>query len=195
MGKPFSDLEKRAFTILANGGDPAASQDSELASYWRWRINPSLNSHDLPAASERPDGRKLDDVYINPFGVDMPTGVFAKVSASQRALTYAQAGLKTALQHTTLAATETGFKLGNFKPAKVYLRTGAAATSLSRTSRITGREYKSYYAREDEGYTYPFGQNNDAETLSDRQSEIRTAILAQDSTINLISFSPEKYSG
>jgi hypothetical protein len=68
MGKPYSDLEKRAIAILSGGGDPATSQDQELAKYWKWRLNPSATSHDLPEASIRDTGRKLDDVAIEPFG-------------------------------------------------------------------------------------------------------------------------------
>jgi hypothetical protein len=85
--------------------------------------------------------------------------------------------------------------LGRFKPAKVYYRTGAAADSISRTSRITGRTYKSYYTGSDEGYTAPFGKVNTADTEVERRTAIKAAIVAADTTANLISFTPEKYRG
>lgn len=166
MGKPFSDLEKRAFTILANGGDPAQSQDTELANYWKWRINPSLASHDLDAASERPNGRKLDEVTIIPFGIDLPTGQYAKTTISQRSRAFANGSVETALQIADITADTVAYRLARFRPAKVYARTGAADTPISRTSRITGREYKSYYAKADPGYTMPFGKQAATDTVT-----------------------------
>lgn len=192
MGKPFSDLEKRALAILANKGDPAQSQDEEVANYWKWRINPSLNSHDLPPASERPRGRKLDDFGIFPFGIDLPASTYAKATISRRSKEFIGEGLETALQIKALEANTVAYRLARFKPAKVYTRTGASVESEPRTSRITGREYKSYYARADEGYTMPFGTNATNDRVAERQQAITAAIKAQDATINLITFSPEK---
>lgn len=192
MGKPYSDLEKRALAILANGGNPATSLDKELANYWQWKINPSLATHNLPEVSTRTVGRKLNNVGINPFGLSMAVNTFAKVSVSQRSQTWASSTLETALSHQPLAGSNVGYKLGSYTPARVYARTGAAATSADRTSRVTGRKYKSYYAPADEGYTLPFGQNVDSSNFAVRQEVIRQAILVQDPTINLISFSPEK---
>ncbi len=192
MAKPFSDLEKRAIAILSNGGNPATSQDQELAKYWQWKLNPSLPSHDLPAASTRTVGRKLDDVAINPFGVDMAAGTFAKVTVSQRSAVFANPGTKTALQHTVITPTTTAYRLGRFTPARVYIRTGAAAASTERTSRITGRKYKTYYTGSDEGYSLPFGQNTEGDTVQERQTAITAAVKVQDPLINLITFTPEK---
>lgn len=193
MGKPFSDLEKRAYTILANGGDPLQSLDQELASFWQWRINPSANSHDLPAASERPNGRKLEDVAIRPFAVDLPTNTYAKVTISERSSTWGANDLQGLYQHVDITTTNIALRLKNFRPARVYARTGAANTPVSRTSRITGREYKSYYDRADQGYSAPFGDSADGDGLQARQVAIEQSLSSGDTTINLISFSPEKY--
>lgn len=192
MGRPFSDLEKRAFTILANGGDPAQSLDTELASYWAWRINPSLESHDLSAASTRITGRKLQETGINPFGMDLPANTFAKATLTKRTQDFITAPLKTALQHNDLAPTTTAYRLARFRPARVYARTGAADTPTERTSRITGRKYKTYYTQADEGYSMPYGQNADGDTDRQRQTAITAAIKTQDTTVDLISYSPEK---
>jgi hypothetical protein len=193
MGKPYSDLEKRAIAILSGGGDPATSQDQELAKYWKWRLNPSATSHDLPEASIRDTGRKLDDVAIEPFGVVFEgTNVYAKASISQRAKEFfspklADLGVK-AIDNTVKA-----YRLGRFKPARVYARKGAGTTSAPRTSRITGRKYKSYYQEADQGYSAPFGKKTGTDTQAGRQLIVQQAVKAIDAaTINLITFTPEK---
>jgi hypothetical protein len=84
------------------------------------------------------------------------------------------------------------FRLGKFKPARVYARTGAAATSADRTSRITGRKYKSYYQESDEGYSAPFGKKAATDTQAERQQEIKIEVQSIVDTINLITFTPEK---
>lgn len=84
MARSFSDLEKRAIAILANGGNPATSQDTALARYWQWKINPSSNAHNLPEASTRNAGRKKDEVALTPFGVDLNTTIFAKAQLTKR---------------------------------------------------------------------------------------------------------------
>lgn len=193
MGKPFSDLEKRALAILANGGNPASSQDQELAKYWAWKINPSLASHDLPAASERPEGRKLLELGLKPFGMNLPANTYAKVTISQRSSDFATAAVRTELKTTTIAGANVGYRLARFTPAKVYARTGAATESTERTSRITGRAYKSYFARADQGYTMPFGDSDGGGNVQARQEAIATAIRGlENQSIGLITFSPEK---
>ena len=192
MGKPFSDLEKSVLAILANGGDPTQSKDKEVANYWAWKIDPSAVSHDLPVASERPNGRKLDDFAVTPFGIDLPVNQYAKVTISKRSQAFMTETLKTALQIEDTGPTVTAYRLARFTPARVYARTGAADTPISRTSRITGRKYKSYYAAGDEGYSMPFGSTAAATTVVERQEVIKKAIKDQDATIDLITFSPEK---
>lgn len=191
MGKPYSDLEKRAIAILAGGGNPATSADKEVANYWQWKINPTASNHDLPATSTRTAGRKLEAVGINPFQFSLPVSVFARVTISERAKAFA-ASFKTELGHDDLTGTNLAYPLGKFRPAKVYARKGASETSSERISRITGRRYKSYYAGSDEGFTAPFGEKTIGDDQFERQLVIRSAILASDTTINLITFSPEK---
>ena len=82
--------------------------------------------------------------------------------------------------------------MARFTPAKVYWRKGAATTPITRTSRITGRKYKSYYEANDEGFTAPFGEKTANDTVTERQQAIRAAIQTETSTIDLLSFSPEK---
>lgn len=193
MAKPFSDLERQAIAILANGGNPATSQDTALARYWQWKINPSSNAHDLPAESTRTTGRKKDSVALLPFGVDLNASIFARALLTKRTNAALPAGVKTACGYKTASATDQVLKLRSYNPAYVYWRTGEAATSADRISRITGRSYKSYYARQDEGFLAPFGRNTATDSENDRQRVIRAAFGA--TPPNLITFTPEKYRG
>lgn len=195
MAKPFSDLEKRAIALVAVMPDYNQWPDEELRNYWKWKIRADKSSHNLPPASERPNGRKLDKVAIEPFAGMPVDNLFAKVSISKRSNTAAGAPLKTALGFKTLTdgsantPVQKSITLGKFKPARVYWRTGAAESSITRPpSRITGRVYKSYYSATDEGYTAPFGKVG-TDTLVARQKAIITAL----ENINLITFSPEIY--
>lgn len=191
MGRRFGDLEKRAMAILANGGNPATSQDQALANYWQWKINPSSNAHNLPAASRRGSGRRKDPKYITPFGLTLAPNQLAKVQVTRRTIAVATGAILTAVGFGNLSGSETGIKVGNFQPAQVYWRVGAATSSASRTSRITNQPYKSYYAGTDEGFVAPFGKVGNDSVLQ-RQTAIKAALGAN---INLISFRPEKYSG
>lgn len=194
MGKPYSDLEKRAIAILAGGGNPATSQDEAVKKYWTWKINPSSSAHDLPAASTRTANRKKDSKSILPFGVVLNAGLYATVQISKRSATAAQtAGILDDCQYKTVSNSEQTLKLKSFRPAQVYWRTGDAATSAERTSRITGRKYKSYYTAGDEGFVAPFGRDTGAETEGVRQTVIKNALASGSVKPNLVTFIPEIY--
>lgn len=193
MPKPFSDLEKRAIAILANGGNPATSQDTALARYWQWKINPSSNAHNLPEQSTRTANRKKDALALLPFGVDLNASIFARALITKRTNTALPAGVKTACAYQTATVTDQVLRLRGFNPAYVYWRTGEAATSAPRTSRITGRSYKSYFTATDEGYLAPFGRNTATDSENDRQRAIKAAFGANPP--NLLTFLPEKYRG
>lgn len=188
MGKPYSDLEKRAIAILANGGNPAQSSDQAVAKFWQWYTNPSNANHKLPTASKRTTDRKKDPVYIKPFGKDLLAASYAKVQISKRTNAALPAATKTACNYHTLGAAEEGYRLRGFNPAYVYWRTGEATTPTDRTSRITGRSYSSYFAAGDQGYTAPFGKTG-TESESDRQRAIKATLT----TFNLVTFTPEKF--
>lgn len=189
MGKPYSDLEKRAIAILAGGGNPATSQDTAVANYWKWKINPSSNDHNLPAQSTRTANRKKDEVALNPFGATLAAGIFAKAQITKRTNTALPGGVKTACGYKTVPTGGQALRLRGYKPACVYWRTGEATSSASRTSRVTKKPYKSYYSATDEGYLAPFGQNAEGDTEGARQKAIKAAFT----NINLITFTPEKY--
>lgn len=192
MANRFGDLEKQAIAILANGGNPATSQDKRLANYWAWKINPSSEAHNLPEGSERKTGRKTDRVFLEPFGVDLPSTLFAAVTISKRSFAAANGAILTALAYKALTAgTDSALPVKGFTPARVYWRTGEATTSAPRISRITKDPYSSFYAAGDEGFSAPFGRKA-AETVLTRQKSLRAAIPA---SVGLVSFSPEKLRG
>lgn len=191
MANRFSDLEKSVKAILANGGNPSTSSDDAVRRYWEWYTNPSSAAHRLPTTSVRGNNRRLSDRHITPFTVEMVAGTFARVKISARTAT-AAAALTNALGYQTLTAGQNSYGLKSFKPAQVYWRTGAATDSSPRTSRITGRPYKSYFTGADEGYTASFGRPNTTDTYTDRQRAISTAL---GNNIQLITFTGEKYSG
>lgn len=190
MAKPYSDLEKRAIALLANGGNPAQSQDTAVARYWQWYTNPANANHKLPTASKRPNDRKKDAVYLRIFSKDLAVTTFAHVQITKRTNTAMPSGVKTACNYHTLGTNDEGIGLKGFKPAYVYWRTGEATTSADRTSRVTGRTYKSYYAAADQGYLAPFGKYG-TDTEGDRQRAIKAAFGA--TPPNLLTFTREKY--
>ncbi len=190
MGKPYSDLERQAIAILANGGNPANSQDTALAKYWAWKINPSNSDHKLPPASKRTADRKKDPVYLLPFGATLNASIFAKVQITKRTNTALPATAKTACNYKTLGNADQGLRIRGYDPAYVYWRTGAATSSTDRTSRVTGRTYKSYFAAGDQGYMAPFGRDDATDNEAARQKAITTAF---GTSVQLITFTPEKY--
>jgi hypothetical protein len=193
MGKPYSDLEKQALAIIRGGGNPATSADEGLANYWKWRLNPADSSHDLPAASTRADGRKLDRVAISPFAALPVATQKAKVTISQRSLAAVPTAVRTAAALALASEEPTALVLGKFKPARAYFRLGAATTPTERTSRITKRKYKTAYAPADQGYSFPFGKKAATDTLASTQADIRTAFGTGATAPRLITFSPEVF--
>jgi hypothetical protein len=191
MARRFSDLEKQVKAILANGGNPLTSSDEAVRKFWEWYTNPSSAAHRLQAGSKRATDRKLDERAIITFNEVLPTGGFAKVLISKRTAAAATGGILTALGYQTLTTEQKAVKVGKFKPAQVYWRTGEATTSADRVSRITNRPYKSYYAAGDQGYTASFGKTG-TDSYTDRVKAIKTAL---GNTISLVTFTAEKYSG
>lgn len=189
MAKPYRDLERRALDILASGGNPANSADKYLRNYWEWRLNPSANSHDLPAASERPTGRKKTSVYLKPFGKNLPADTLYKASITIRSnQARGGQGLSDSVLGYEPLGTKNDEEPKRFRPARVYYRTGDSTTPITRTSRITTRVYKSYYSSGDQGFSMPFGRVG-TDTEKERQNAIRTAI---GNDINLVTFTAER---
>lgn len=194
MGKAYSDLEQRALAVLAGGGDPAASQDQALSNYWKWRVNPLAPSHNLPAASERPAGRKLIDVTITPFGLPSTVDALIKTTISIRSQEFFTSRFAT-LGISLITGETTGIplRLNGYKPARVYARTGAGTSGVPRISRITGRRYKSYFTETDQGYSAPFGKKAAASTEAGQQADIKGSFTGANNTVGLVTFTPEKF--
>ena len=189
MGKPFSDLERRAIALVAVQPNYTTWPDEELRKFWAWKIYADRASHNLPAASERPTGRKKTKVYLTPFGQNIPTTVVFGCTISERSNTArtTQSLTDAALGYEPIAA-KMDLTTKRFKPARVYYRTGDAADSIGRVSRITGRTYKTYYSGSDQGYSAPFGKVG-TDTEGARQTALKTAIGTD---IKLITFTSER---
>lgn len=195
MGKPYSDLEKQALAVIRGGGNPANSQDQGLANYWKWRLDPSDASHDLPDASTRKIGRKLDYIAVKPF-VTLPVATqYAKVTISQRSLQGMPTTLKPVAGFKTLTEEPTALLLGGFKPARVYFRKATGTTEQPRTSRITKRKYKTSYTASDQGYSVPFGKIATTDTQLSTQQDLTVLLTAPNPGFTLVTFSPEVFRG
>jgi hypothetical protein len=66
----FGRLMDKAVSVLASGGDPSASTDSEVKHFWNWRKDPSGEKHKLPAASTR-TGKARKTVMIGLFNLEV----------------------------------------------------------------------------------------------------------------------------
>ncbi|MGL5940815.1 MAG: hypothetical protein ACRC2S_10555 [Waterburya sp.] len=190
MGRPFSDLEQQALRLIAGGGDPLTGNDEVLKKYWKWRINPGDPSHDLPAASSRTIDRQTNEIGISPFGLDLAAGQVAKTTISIRSAAFYNA-YKAELGLKELSATVIGIPL-DFRPAKIYARKGAAATSREETSRITGRKYRTRFQPSDEGFTSPFGTKASGDDIAERQAVLKP-LVGGASGVGVVTFTPERF--
>jgi hypothetical protein len=195
MGKPYSDLEKQALAVIRGGGNPANSADKGLANYWTWRLDPLDASHDLPEASTRSTGRKLDYIAVKPFATLAVATQYAKVTISQRSLQGMPTALKATAGFKTIIEEPGALLLGKFTPAKVYFRRSTGSTNTERTSRITKRKYKTAYSASDQGYGVPFGKVAATDTLLSSQEDIAALLGGGTTPWTQITFSPEKFRG
>lgn len=195
MAKPYSDLEKQVLAILTSGGNPANSENKDVANYWAWKINPASSAHDLDGDSIRGTNRQLDVIVLIPFTTLPVASLKAKETISGRALLAATSKGLDKFGIAALAADSGAVFLGKFKPAKVYWRTGASAEAKPRTSRITRRKYKTRYAATDEGYSVPIGKGTGGTNFLARSTALTADLIAGQAVRPLISFSPEVFRG
>jgi hypothetical protein len=115
------------------------------------------------------------ELYVQPFGQDLPDDLFLRVSA----LTPSWTTLKTvapiaARTKDTLAATAKKVRISKFKASRVVRRT-KDATGTASTSKLTGLKYLKYNST---SISAPFGRSTATENEGEAFDVIRTAILA-----------------
>jgi hypothetical protein len=191
----FSDLEGRLLSFLQSGGsrDVSQIQDQELRKYAEWKFNQGGDKRKLPASSTR-NRQGLKYAIIEPFGdLATPSKLFlASVSERARAWLATQpAALKTAVAWKPAPADTSPNQpifVKGFISARAVIRQQAASAD-ERTSRITGKKYKTKAGSTQQGYSIPFGSAGD-------NSEIVQARAINDAVPNAtfsVSFLPERY--
>jgi hypothetical protein len=192
MSRRFGDLEARLLSFLQGGGNIDNIQEEALKKYAAWKFNVGGDKRQLPTTSTR-NRQGLKYAIINPFGSTAVDELFlASVSERARAWLAGQpAALKTAVGWKAVpaptAANQPQFVKG-FIPARAVIRQQAERAD-ERTSRITGRKYKTKAGSTQQGYSIPFGAvGANAEIEQIRQ--IQTAV--PDANFS-VSFLPEKF--
>lgn len=192
MSRRFGDLEARLLTFLQGGGNIANIQEEALKNYAAWKFNVGGNKRQLPATSTR-NREGLKYAIINPFGSDTANELYlASVSERARAwLTQQSSALKTAVGWRAVPAanaSEQPIFAKGFVPARAVIRQ-QAATADERTSRITGRKYKTKAGSTQQGYSIAFGSVEDSAEI-DQARAIQAAV--PDASFS-VSFLPEKF--
>lgn len=191
----FSDLEARLLSFLQSGGsrDISQIQDQELKKYAEWKFNQGGNKRNLPASSTR-NRQGIKYAIIEPFGdLTNPSKLFL-ASVSERArtwLTGQPSALKTAVGWKPVPADTSPNKpifVKGFIAARAIIRQQAASAD-ERTSRITGKRYKTKAGSTQQGYSIPFGSTSDNSEIVQARA---IALAVPDATFS-VSFLPERY--
>lgn len=191
----FSDLEDRLLSFLQSGGskDISQIQDDALRNYAQWKFNQGGNKRKLPASSTR-NRQGIKYAIIEPFGSEPNANVLYLASVSERArlwLATQPAALKTAIgwkPAPSANATQQPILVRGFIAARAVIRQKAASAD-ERTSRITGKKYKSKASSTQQGYSIPFGSVSDNAEITQARA-ISAAV--PDGTFS-VSFLPEKF--
>jgi hypothetical protein len=192
MARRFNDLEARLLSFLAGGGNVANIQEEDLKNYAEWKFNVGGRKRLLPEASTR-NREGLKYAIIDPFGSDTANLiVLASVSERARAWLAGQpAALKTAVGWKAVPAADAANQpkfINGFKPARAVIRQ-KSTSSTERTSRITGKIYKSRAGSSQQGYSIPFGSVSDSDEIGQSRA-IQAAVLDANFSVN---FLPEKF--
>lgn len=147
---------------------------SVLTKYEAYLANPSLAAQDHPLLN-RP---KSVPLYLTPFGLTVPAGIFVKASAFDPVVTEYVSFVNTGGTRVkqTLAATDNAYKFYHYHAPRVSIRTGRAATGTRVQSKTSGLPYKRYGGT---SRSIPFGRSTANETQDHAFLAIKTAILAR----------------
>jgi len=181
MGSRFNNLDDVYNTLVgASFNFDQLPANNKYRKYKEWKINPELrklgdgvmpNTGDRTAYGIRPFGMLFDDA--NKTRIKLSGRVHGAIATLGGVALF------------NLTANPDGAFEGmpGYVPAKAILATKTA--SISSTSKITGRRYKS---RSGESYTVPFGRSDTNDTEFDLQDEI----LATKGSTHVITFTPER---
>lgn len=191
----FSDLEGRLLSFLQSGGnrDISQIQDEELKKYAEWKFNIGGNKRKLPASSTR-NREGIKYAIIEPFGEETTQAKLFLASVSERARTWLAgqtAALKTAVGWKAAPASTSPNQpifVKGFIPARAVIRQKAASAD-ERTSRITGKKYKTKAGSTQQGYSIPFGSVSDNAEITQARA---IAAAVPDANFS-VSFLPERY--
>lgn len=192
MSRRFGDLEARLLSFLAGGGNVANIQEEDLKNYAEWKFNVGGRKRLLPEASTR-NREGLKYAIIDPFGSNTANlTVLATVSERARVWLAGQStALKTAVGWKAIPAADAPNQprfINGFTAARAVIRQKSSANT-ERTSRITGKIYKSRAGSSQQGYSIPFGSVSD----SDEIGQSRAIQAAVPDTNFSVSFLPEKF--
>lgn len=121
------------------------------------------------------------DLYVKPFGQDIPDDVFLVASALSPSWTTLKAIAPIAARtKDTVAATASKLKFGGFRASRVVRRT-KDASGVAATSKLTGLKYLKYNST---SISAPFGRSTTTENEGEAFDAIRTAILGSGGATN-----------
>lgn len=124
------------------------------------------------------------ELGVQPFGIDLPTDVLAKASASIDALQAfsSAASVTTRVElsngqtqagYTAASATTNIIKIADFTPARIIRRQYSTSTATPKTSEITGLTYG---YRASESLSVPVGKATATDVVSDAINEAKSEI-------------------
>lgn len=159
-----------------------------ISNYLQWIQGQTTRGQRIGQGEPRAASIKL---YLEPFGVGIPTGAKVMASAAQPTWnTYATA-VGTHASATAPVEESNILRLDDYKAARVIIKTGLSNQPTVKTSNVTGLQYGSYGGR---STSVPFGRKNTTETELAAFTEIETAVGANLAGNFRISLSREKYS-
>ncbi|MBW4556411.1 MAG: hypothetical protein KME59_10805 [Trichormus sp. ATA11-4-KO1] len=189
MGRRFNNLDAALKYLRAPGATaddlaPDAPAGSQLKKYQDFKAG-KVNIDYPRAASSLPGS--LDDVALKPFALPSADTTEYIVGVSTRS----KGNLGTVgLSLTTLNLSDTltnAARVIGFTPARAVVSDITGTTASTKTSKLTGRPYKS---KTTVTYTFPFGSKATNGTYSEVKADIIAGVDASAGTKS-VSFKPE----
>jgi hypothetical protein len=162
----------------------AARYYAAIDNYIKYITDASKRGQKVGSGKSRPASKTL---YVDPFNIDLGTGVLAHVSGALPTWNARQAIFAL---HTkdTLPGSTNPVKINGFRAARAVVTTGRSTNGVKKTSKVTGMAYLDYGGI---STSLPFGRKNNTETEADAFSELKTALLGAVAGA-LVTLQPEK---